>query len=89
MMSKTNRKQERSSFRDPSGFIFTEDGILYRQINKIGLDDYFTLMESGLYQDLIQADLIISHEEITKYQSDSPPDHLIIKPEKVDFISYP
>jgi ribosomal protein L11 methylase PrmA len=89
MMSKTNRKQESSSFRDPSGFIFTEDGILYRQINKIGLDDYFTLMESGLYQDLIQADLIISHEEITKYQSDSPPDHLIIKPEKVDFISYP
>lgn len=89
MMSQTYRQIQTGSFRDPAGFLFTEDGILYRQINQVGFDDYFKLMESGLYQDLIQAKLLIPHEEITQYQTESLPPYLIIKPQKVQFISYP
>jgi hypothetical protein len=89
MMSQTSKQPHTGSFRDPAGFLFTENGILYRQINQIGFDDYFKLMESGLYQDLIKAELLIPHEEITQYQSESLPPHLIIKPQKVNFISYP
>ena len=89
MMSQTHKQILTGSFRDPAGFLFIEDGILYRQINQVGFDDYFKLMESGLYQDLIQAELLIPHEEITQYQPDSLPLHLIIKPQKVNFISYP
>ena len=89
MMSQTYKQIQTGSFRDPAGFLFTEDGILYRQINQVGFDDYFKLMESGLYQDLIQAKLLIPHEEITQYQTESLPPYLIIKPQKVQFISYP
>ena len=30
---KTKNKPLGASFRDPSGFLFTRDGVLYRQVN--------------------------------------------------------
>ncbi|MBC8423268.1 SAM-dependent methyltransferase, partial [bacterium] len=41
-----------ASFRDPSGFVFRRDGVLYRQIEAAGLEDYEALMSSGLYDEL-------------------------------------
>jgi ribosomal protein L11 methylase PrmA len=46
-------------------------------------------MDSGLYQDLTTAELLIPHEELSKYDQESPPPELVIKPEQVAFISYP
>jgi hypothetical protein len=37
-----------ASFRDPSGFIFRSEGVLYRQINKLYKSQYEFLNESGL-----------------------------------------
>ena len=37
-----------ASFRDPSGFLFTQTGILLRQVNRVYADNYPRLMESGL-----------------------------------------
>lgn len=73
------------SFRDPSGFLFFKDGVLYRQINAVAKEDYDQLMGSGLYQGLIKNGWLIKHEE-TGIPEDG---HKIIKPEFVDFISYP
>lgn len=78
-----------SSFRDPAGFLYTENGILYRKINPIAYEDYFALINSGLYQELADRQLLIPHEEITEYEIDSPPGEVIIRPEKIQFISYP
>ena len=89
MSSKTNRTTNPASFRDPTGFLYTENGVLYRQINDSGFEDYFTLMDSGLYQELVEIGALIPHEEITKFDLNSPPEKLIIKPEKIPFISYP
>ena len=41
-----------SSFRDPSGFLFKRDGVLYRQVNQIYAENYTRLMDSGLYAKL-------------------------------------
>jgi len=57
----TNRKIN-SSFRDPSGFVFEKDGVLYRQINDVYKDSYELFIESGLYKELKEKNLIISHE---------------------------
>ena len=38
------------SFRDPSGFLFTSDGALYRQVNERYRESWDALHESGLYQ---------------------------------------
>ena len=45
-----------SSFRDPGGFLFRRDGVLYRQINEASRKDYDRLLESGLYDDLVAAE---------------------------------
>ncbi len=89
MKSLTNKRSVSGSFRDPTGFLFTDNRILYRQINPSGFDDYFLLRNSGLYQELTAAELLIPHEEISEYNQNSPPDQIVIKPEKVGFISYP
>lgn len=89
MKNLTNKHFVSSSFRDPAGFLFIEDGYLYRQINPTGFDDYFTLINSGLLEDLLTAGLLIPHEEITTYDQESPPEKIVIKPEEISFISYP
>jgi len=89
MKNLTNKRGVASSFRDPTGFLYTDNGILYRQINPSGYKDYFFLQTSGLYQELTAAELLIPHEEISEYDQNSPPDQIVIKPEKVGFISFP
>jgi len=75
---------EPSSFRDPTGFLFRRDGVLYRQVNPVGIEDYDRLMKSGLYIQLIEERLLISHEEV----SASGPGK-VLRPEPIPFISYP
>ena len=68
-----------SSFRDPSGFVFFDNGVLYRQINEVYFDNYKMLMESGLYDELTEKGLLVRHKEVNK----------ILQPDMVPFISYP
>ena len=44
-----------ASFRDPNGFIFTREGVLYRQVNQSYAPHYDTLLGSGLYERLVKA----------------------------------
>jgi len=81
-MKKRNR--DTSSFRDPSGYIFYESNEIYRKINKSYFDEYNNLMKSGLYDELVEKNLLIRHQEVEKKD-----DYIIIKPEKIPFISYP
>jgi ribosomal protein L11 methylase PrmA len=53
-----------ASFRDPSGYVFQRDGVIYRQVNRCYADDYDHLMSSGLYQRLVDKRLLIAHEEV-------------------------
>lgn len=52
------------SFRDPSGFIFLMNGMLYRQINRDYAKDYTHFIKSGFYNELIKNKLLIPHEEV-------------------------
>lgn len=78
-----------SSFRDLSGFLFYEDGFLYRQINKIYKEHYDHLMISGLYTRLTEEGLLIPHIEVDKRPSEQIEAYKIIQPEFISFISYP
>jgi len=89
-MEKTiNNKEIKSSFRDPSGFLFFHEGVLYRQINEIYKEHYDHLMSSGLYDALVKDGLLIPHEEIITDHLQKNTAYKIIKPEKIAFISYP
>ena len=78
-----------SSFRDPSGFLFTQRGILFRQINQCAKDDYNELISSGLYKELVDKGLLVSHVETDKPAYLPENAFKIIRPELIPFISYP
>ncbi len=78
-----------SSFRDPSGFIFEKNGIIYRQVNKIFKDDFDFFISSGCYANLVQQGLLIPHEPINENLTGSSNCYITLKPAPVSFISYP
>ena len=77
------------SFRDPSGFLFWRDGVLYRQVNAVYQDDYDLLIRSGLYEALVDDGLLIPHEEVAVEPARPELAHRILKPVPVPFVSYP
>ncbi len=77
------------SFRDPSGFLFTRDNTLYRQVNVCYREDYNHLLDSGLYRDLVEQSLLVPHEEVEIFFSNKVNGYKVIKPQRVPFISYP
>ena len=81
--------RHQASFRDPSGFLFSREGTLYRQINQIYEADYQKLMESGLYEDLTTKNLLIPHQTANIEPAIPETAYLIIQPDKIPFISYP
>lgn len=74
-----SKEKIKSSFRDPSGYVYIENDEIYRKINESYFENYDLLMKSGLYDELIKEQLIIPHVELSNYT---------IKPE-MTFISYP
>ena len=85
----SNYKIETSSFRDSSGFLFYENEILYRQINKSYSEHYDFLMNSGLYEKLVSLNLLVSHSEVDHAPPKKNNAYKIIQPELIPFISYP
>lgn len=85
----TKAEKLSASFRDPSGFLFSRNGVLYRQINRAYEKDYVRLMDSGLYERLVKAGLLIPHVEVDQALAQSEAGFKVIQPERVAFISYP
>jgi hypothetical protein len=78
-----------SSYRDPSGFIFEKEGVLYRQVNKSFIDDFDQFISSGCYDAFIKKGLLISHDVIDENLTSTGEYYKTLKPEPVSFISYP
>lgn len=77
-----------SSFRDPSGFLFVRDGVLYRQVNRSFAGEYDRLMTSGLYDALTADGLLVPHREHPPPEDDATA-YKLLEPEPVPFVSYP
>lgn len=78
-----------ASFRDPSGFVFREGGVVLRQVNALYRDDFDRLVDSGLCQELIAARLLIPHEDVTASHTLHGDAYKILRPEPLAFVSYP
>lgn len=78
-----------SSFRDPSGFLFKRNDVVFRQINQKYAAEYSFLMDSGLYHKLIKAGLLIPHTEVDISPVEPDVAYKVIQPDQVRFISYP
>jgi ribosomal protein L11 methylase PrmA len=84
-----SRKQSPHSYKDPDGFIYSSDSILYRQVNLSYKADYDQLMDSGLYRTLTDKQLLIPHHEKKFNRNTNPAAYKILQPEKLSFVSYP
>jgi hypothetical protein len=77
------------SFRDPAGFIYSHHGELLRQVNQVYREHYDLLTSSGLYDELVQAGLLVKHQELSIEAADPELAYKVLRPERVEFISYP
>jgi ribosomal protein L11 methylase PrmA len=78
-----------SSFRDPSGFVFTRDGVLYRQVNRVFRDEFEAVSASGLYDELAGSRLMVPHRLASLDLAASNEAVAVLEPEPIAFISYP
>lgn len=82
-------QSEPGSFRDPSGQVFYQGDKVFRQVNKSYQEDYDLLLSSGLYDKLVESDLLIKHRESEHEPLDPADAHKVIEVGKIPLISYP
>jgi ribosomal protein L11 methylase PrmA len=87
-------QKEHSSFRDRSGFVFYENGNVYRAVSNSYKGQFDALVSSGLYDVLVKEDLLIPHTESLSSRLSlaidlNPNIYKILQPEKLFYISYP
>jgi ribosomal protein L11 methylase PrmA len=80
---------EPGSFRDPSGFVFFQEDSICRLVDISYRDNFNHLIRSGLYQELVDSGLLISHAEIDNPHTEETRVYKILRPELIPFISYP
>lgn len=78
-----------ASFRDPSGYVFVRDGVVYRQVNQSWKSEYTRLMTSGLYEAVTASGDLIAHAEAQDACTSGPGGWQVLRPEQIGFISYP
>jgi hypothetical protein len=77
------------SFRDPSGFVYTRDGTLFRQVNSGFRQTFEAFLASGLCDELVRDGFLVPHEPVGLEYSATPEAYAVLRPERLPFISYP
>ena len=78
-----------ASFRDPSAFVFWRDGQPYRQIDASFATDWDAFEASPLKRRLFEQRRLIRYEPADLDLAPLPGAHAVIRPEPVEFLSYP
>src|ERR1700759_5124903 len=77
-----------SSYRDPAARVIKKPDGWYRYIFKAYQKEFDYLTQSGLYAELVQKGLMISHQEV-KPDNGDPAVYKMIRPRQISFQSYP
>ena len=81
--------RDTASFRDPSAFVFWRDGQPYRQIDGTFATVWDAFEASALKHQLFEERRLIRHEVADRDLAPTPGAHAVIRPEPIDFLSYP
>lgn len=77
-----------SSYRDPSGHVFTHKGKIFRQVNVLYKDNYDLLVSSGLLKFLTEKNLLIPHKEVGNFDKTGNV-YATLEPLQIPQITYP
>lgn len=80
---------EPASWRDPSGFVYRRNGVIHRQIQPSFAEEWEHFLGSGLQASLVGNGLLVGHEDAGMEAAFDDSAHAVIRPEPIDFISYP
>jgi len=80
-----------ASFRDPESYVVRFNGLVHRVITDDYLPVYNQLKQSGLYDELVEAGLLLEHSASKNHRLKDAFDDakLILTPKQISFISYP
>lgn len=84
-----NSRRVAGSFRDPSGFVYSREDALYRQVNPSYRAEYDALVSSGLLERLWRKGLLVEHTEADLALAATREAYRVLRPARVPFISYP
>ncbi len=84
-----NSQRLGGSFRDPGGFVYRREGVLYRQVNACAREDYDALVASGLLEVLWERGLLVRHEEVAADRAATSGAYRVLRPELLPFIAHP
>lgn len=82
-------ERHRASFRDPSGFVFTRGGVLYRQVTAAGADDYTVARASALWAQASREGRWLPVEEVDRHLGATADAYAVLRPEPLPLITYP
>lgn len=83
-------RRDPASFRDPSGFVYQRDGSIFRQVNTSFADHWDAVVESGLLGRLQSRGMLVHHDIVGRHLAYDPGNaHAVLRPEPIDFVSYP
>ena len=77
-----------ASFRDPSGFVFWRDGQPYRQVQQAFATEWDAFEASPLKGRLLAQGRLIPYESVGLELASTPDAHAVIRPQRIEFLSY-
>jgi ribosomal protein L11 methylase PrmA len=81
--------RDAGSYRDPAGFVFRRDGVVHRQVDRSFSDEWDAFIDSGLYGRLVDERVLVPHDDVDPALAAAPNAYRVIRPERVELISYP
>ena len=77
------------SFRDPSGFVYSRQAVLYRQVNRRFQETFDAFLASGLCDELVGQGLLVGHRQAPLSLAATDEAYAVLEPERIPFVSYP
>lgn len=82
-------ERDAGSYRDPAGFVFRREGVVFRQVDRSFAGDWQAYLDSGLYERLRDDRIVIPHEHADLELAAAPGAAAVILPQQLELISYP
>lgn len=84
----TELKKHPASFRDPSGFVYHNEGVLYRFVSRSIEQEWKHFLSCGLYEKLVSKKILLPFSELNENHWNAPDWLITLEPQPVSFLNY-
>lgn len=84
----TELKKHPASFRDPSGFVYHNEGVLYRFVSRSIEQEWNHFLSCGLYEKLVSKKIFLPFSESNENHWNAPDWLITLEPQPIPFLNY-